>query len=183
MESQSAYTGRRTIWDRMKGAAMLDVATYEEVEADTAATGQAAVVVIISAVASAIGAAGPGGPSVVGILIGSLISWLIWAGITYLIGSKLFGGTATWGELLRTLGFAQAPGVLLILSFIPLLGGLIAIVVWIWTTIAAVIGIRQALDFDTSKAVLTAVITIAVVIAVTFALALMFGGMIRHPGQ
>ena len=36
---------RRSIVDRMKGAAMLDIATYEEVEHDTEATGQAAVVV------------------------------------------------------------------------------------------------------------------------------------------
>ncbi|MDQ3996984.1 MAG: YIP1 family protein, partial [Gemmatimonadota bacterium] len=103
---------KRSIIDRMRGAAMLDIATYEEVEADTTATGQAAIVVVISAIASAIGAAGPGGPSVIGVLVGSLISWVIWAGITYVIGDKLFAGTATWGELLRTLGFAQAPRVL-----------------------------------------------------------------------
>jgi hypothetical protein len=154
---------KRSIIDRMRGAAMLDTATYEEVEADTSATGQAAVVVTISAIASAIGAAGPGGPSVIGILVGSLISWLIWAGITYLIGSKLFGGTATWGELLRTLGFAQAPRVLLILGIIPIFGVLVWIAVAIWVLIAGIIAIRQALDFSTQKALLTALIGWAIV--------------------
>lgn len=173
----------RSLIERMIGAAKLDVSVYEEVEHDRGATSQAAIVVAIVAICTAIGQYNLGPEMAVMGILAAFISWLIWAILTYLIGTKAFGGTADVGEMLRTLGFAQAPGVLLILSFIPLLGGLIAIVVWIWTTIAAVIGIRQALDFDTSKAVLTAVITIAVVIAVTFVLALMFGGMIRHPGQ
>lgn len=156
-------TVRRSIIDRMRGAAMLDVPTYEEVEADTGATGQAAVVVLIAAVASVIGAAGPGGPSIVGVLVGSLISWLLWAGITYVIGDKLFGGTATWGELLRTLGFAQAPRVLLVLGIIPVFGLLVWFAVAAWVLIAGIIAIRQALDFSTQKALLTALIGWAIV--------------------
>jgi hypothetical protein len=151
-------TARHTMIDRMKGAAMLDVRTYEEVEADTTATGQAAAVVAIAAVAQAIGALTRGGPGVVGALVGALIGWLVWAGVTYLIGDKLLGGNATWGELLRTLGFAQAPGVLGILGIIPILGGLVRLVVLVWILIAGVIAIRQALDFGTGKAILTAVL-------------------------
>jgi hypothetical protein len=154
---------RRSIIDRMRGAAVLDIATYGEVEADTTATGQAAIVVIISAIASAIGAAGPGGPSIVGVLVGSLISWLVWAGITYIIGDKIFGGTATWGELLRTLGFAQAPRVLLVLGIIPVFGLLVWFAVAIWVLVAGIIAIRQALDFSTQKALLTALIGWAIV--------------------
>ena len=158
-------TVKRSIIDQMRGAAMLDIATYEEVEADTTATGQAAIVVAISAIASAIGAAGPGGPSVIGVLIGSLISWVIWAGLTYVIGDKIFGGTATWGELLRTLGFAQAPRLLLVLGIIPVFGLLVWFAVAIWVLIAGIIAIRQALDFSTQKALLTALIGWAVVVA------------------
>ena len=148
----------RSITDRMMGAATLDVATYEEVEADTTATGQAAVVVVITAVASAIGAAGEGGPGVIGMLLGTLLGWALWSGITYLIGTKLFGGTATWGELLRTIGFAQSPGVLLVLAIIPVFGGVVRFAVSIWLLIAGIIAIRQALDVSTGKAVLTAVL-------------------------
>jgi hypothetical protein len=158
---------KRSIIDRMRGAAMLDIATYEEVEADTTATGQAAIVVVISAIASAIGAAGFGGPSVIGTLIGALLSWVLWAGLTYLIGDKLFGGTATWGELLRTLGFAQAPRVLLVLGIIPVFGRLVWLVVAIWVLIAGIIAIRQALDFSTQKALLTALIGWVVVVVVS----------------
>ena len=56
---------RRSIVDRMRGAAMLDVATYEEVEHDNDATGQAAVVVIIVAICTALGAIWRGGPSII----------------------------------------------------------------------------------------------------------------------
>jgi hypothetical protein len=84
------------------------------------------------------------------------VGWLLWSAITWLIGDKLLGGTATWGELLRTIGFAQAPGVLLIVAFIPVLGWLVAAVVGIWMLITGVVAIRQALDFSTGRALGTA---------------------------
>jgi hypothetical protein len=153
-----AISPRHRWTDRMKGAALLHLDTYEEVEADQAATGQAAGVVALVAIAQAIGGAGEGGFGILAGLISALLGWLLWAGITYLIGAKLLGGTATWGELLRTLGFAQTPGVLYVLGFIPVLGGIIRFVVAIWVLIAGVIAIRQALDVGTGKAVLTAVL-------------------------
>ena len=142
----------------MMGAAMLNVGVYEEVEADQGATTQAAIVVAIVAVAQAIGAAGSGGRGIIGAVIGAVVGWLLWAGITYLIGDKLLGGTATWGELLRTIGFAQAPGVLYVFAIIPILGWVVRLVVAIWILIAGIIAIRQALDFSTGKAVVTALL-------------------------
>jgi hypothetical protein len=153
-----AISPRHSWTDRMKGAALLRSDTYEEVEADQTATGQAAGVVALVAVAQAIGGAGEGGAGILGGAISALLGWLLWAGVTYLIGAKLLGGTATWGELLRTLGFAQTPGVLYVLGFIPVLGGVIRFVVAIWVLIAGIIAIRQALDVDTGKAILTAVL-------------------------
>jgi uncharacterized membrane protein len=146
------------MFDRMKGAALLDIQTYEEVEADTTATGQAAIVVGIVSVAQAIGALGRGDSSIVVALLASLIGWLIWSGVTYLIGDKILGGTATWGELLRTVGFAQTPGIIAILGIVPVLGVLSRVVAAIWMLIAGIIAIRQALDFGTGKAVITALL-------------------------
>ena len=146
----------QTMIDRMKGAAMLNVATYEEVEADTSATAQAGMVVLLAAIAQAIGGIGHGGGAIIGGAVAALVGWVLWSGITYLIGDKLLGGTATWGELLRTIGFAHAPQVLLVLAFLPVVGGLLRAVVAIWVLIAGVIAIRQALDFSTGKAIATA---------------------------
>jgi hypothetical protein len=151
-----AISPRHSWTDRMKGAALLHVDTYEEVEADHTATRQAAGVVALVAVAQAIGGAGEGGFGILTGAISALLSWLLWAGITYLIGAKLLGGTATWGELLRTIGFAQTPGVLYVLGIIPVLGGIIRFGVAIWVLIAGIIAIRQALDVSTGKAILTA---------------------------
>lgn len=163
---------------RMLGAATLNIDTFEEVEADETATMQAAAVVAMVAVASAIGSVGDGNTSIMLAPIVQIIGWLIWAGVTYLIGDKILGGTATWGELLRTLGFAQSPGLLYFLAVVPLLGGFIRLVVGIWMLVAGIIAIRQALDFSTGKAILTAVIGwFAMIIP-----AMILGGLIGFGG-
>jgi hypothetical protein len=159
-----AISPRHRWTNRMKGAALLHIDTYEEVEADQTATGQAAGVVALVAIAQAIGGAGEGGFGIFAGVLSALLGWLLWAGITYLIGAKLFGGIATWGELLRTIGFAQTPGVLHVLGIIPVLGGIIRFGVTIWVLIAGIIAIRQALDISTGKAILTAVLGWLVII-------------------
>jgi hypothetical protein len=170
-----APIGTRSIVDRMRGAALFDVATYEEVEADTSATGQAAVVVVLAAVAAAIGNAFRGGPGIFGGLVASLIGWLIWSGITYFVGTRVFKGTATWGELLRTLGFAQAPGVLMVVAIIPVLGQLARFGIWLWMLGTGIVAIRQALDVDTGKAVMTALVGWLAMVLVSWLLAGVFG--------
>ena len=157
------------LFERMMRAARLDVNLYEEVEADQSATSQAATVVGITAVCSAIGTAiaamqqpdGGAGSAVLAVvlaIVGAFLGWVLWSYITYWIGTSIFKGTATPGELLRTIGFAQSPGVLNILSFIPIVGGIVSLVVGIWSLIAGVIALRQALDISTGQAVITAII-------------------------
>lgn len=143
--------------ERLTGAMRLNTAVYEEVEADTGATGQAALVVGLVAIASAIGGVDKE-YGWIGGLVATFVGWGLWAGMTYLIGDKLLGGTATWGELLRTLGFAMSPGLFYVLGFIPLLGWLVELVVGFWMLIAGVIAVRQALDFGTGRAILTVLI-------------------------
>ena len=167
-------TLERSFTGRMKGAAMLDVNTYEDVEADLNATGQAAGVVALVAIAQAIGSIGMGSTGIIMGIVGAIVGWLVWSGITYLVGDKLFGGTATWGELLRTIGFAQAPGVLYVLAIIPILGWIVRFAVGIWILIAGIIAIRQALDFSTGKAVLTAIVGWLVVVIPMAILGAMF---------
>jgi hypothetical protein len=163
-----AEFAQRSIVDRMRGAVLLEVATYEEVEHDTQATGQAAVVVVIVAVCSAIGAVWRGGPSIIMAPVGAILGWLLWSAITYVIGDKLLGGTATWGELLRTIGFAQAPGVLMIFGIVPLLGWAVRGVVALWLLISGIVAIRVALDFSTGKAVVTALLGWLAMVALAF---------------
>jgi len=170
--------GQGDLVGRMIGAAKLDIQTYEEVEADSTATVQAAVVVAMVAVASGIGAAGEGTSSILFAPLSAILGWLIWAGVTYLIGDKILGGTATWGELLRTLGFAQSPGLLYLLAILPLVGFFIRLLLPFWMLAAGVIAIRQALDFGTGKAILTAILGwLAILVP-----ALLLGGMVGLAG-
>ncbi len=140
---------------RAWGAARLDVATYEEVEADRTANGQAFVVVLLSAVGAGLGSIENGG--VGGILwssLAALIGWWIWAWLTYWIGTRLLPGKDTeadHGELLRTIGFSSAPGVLRIFAVLPMIGGLVYLIATLWMLVAMVIGVRQALDYHSPE--------------------------------
>ncbi len=154
--------------ERMTGAALLSVDTYEEVEHDQDATVQAAGIVALVAVAQAIGASGTGLLGAVSAAGAALIGWLVWAGVTYLIGAKVFGGEASWGEVMRTLGFAQAPGVLWLLAFLPIVGWFLDMLLPIWIAVAAFIAIRQALDLGNGKTLLTILVGWFIYAALSF---------------
>ncbi len=146
------------IVDRMLGAAKLDVRTYEEVEHDVTATGQAMLVVIISSVAGGLSMLGTGLIRAVFVTaIASLIGWFLWAFLTYMIGTRLLPEPETQadvGQLLRTTGFSSSPGILRVLGSLPLIGWLISFVVAVWMLVAMVIAVRQALDYkSTGRAV------------------------------
>ena len=162
----------------MIGAAKLRTDTYEEVEADRSATIQAMSVVLLVALATGIGGLGAGGiPGLVGGVIAALVGWAIWAWITYLIGTTILRTPETdanWGQLARTLGYAQSPGVLKVFAVIPAIGPVVFAVVSIWQLVAMVIAIRQALDYtSTFRAIGVAIvgfIAYAAVLGIIFAI-------------
>lgn len=177
--------------DRMIRAARLDIALYNEVEADVTATSQALAVVVLSAVAggigSALGAVVSGHPNtlvfgLIGAVLSELIGWAVWSFVMYFVGTRLFHGTASYGELLRTLGFAYSPGVLEILQFIPVLGGIILLVVFVWRIITSFIAVREALDLDTGNTIATIVVGIIAYAIVFFILAALGLGAITAGG-
>lgn len=138
--------------DRVIRAAKLDGNLYEEVEADKSALGQAMAVVVISSVAAGVGMIDEAGLG--GIFMGAvaaLIGWYIWAYLTFLIGTRLLPEpqtSADYGELLRTIGFSSAPGVIRVLGIIPVLGGIVFFVASVWMLVAMVVAVRQALDYS-----------------------------------
>ena len=155
---------RRSITDRMLGALRLDVATYEEIEADPKATGEAAFVVVASALVAAAGTAlRLGGTVNAGLLgvIAELIGWALYAWFAYLVGVKLIPGSATkstWGEIARTLGYATTPRFFLFFVAIPGLSGIVRLAVSLWILAATIIALRSALDCGTVRAVIVAVL-------------------------
>ena len=138
----------------MLRAAKLDVELYEEVEADPDAMGQATLVVVLAAFAAGIGNFTTLG--VTGMVVGTvaaLVSWYIWAFLTYFIGTKLLPEPDTQsdiGELLRTIGFASAPGLIRVLGIVPGLGSVVFFVAGLWMLVTMVIAVRQALDYKST---------------------------------
>jgi hypothetical protein len=166
---------------RMLRAAMLDSDIYEEVEADDTASGQAFFVVLLVALAAAIGSFENGG--VLGALYlfpAALVGWWVWAYLTYQIGTRLLPHTSTeadHGELLRTIGFSAAPGILLVFGAFPPAAPILFPLCGLWMLVAMVIGIRQALDYEgkgaTSRAIAVCLIgfpiyALVVVVALLF---------------
>ncbi len=137
--------------ERVIRAAMLDVEFYNEAEADPSLNRSAAIVVVL---ATALGGVGAAFATEVNIVAGAfagavtgVIGWLVWSAISLFIGSRL-GGTSDYGEMVRVIGFSYAP---LAIGVIPWLGFVGAI----WALVAAVIAIREGMDFSTPKAIAT----------------------------
>jgi hypothetical protein len=170
-----------TYVERMIGAARLDPRAFEEIEADRGATPQAFGVVVLAALATGIGV-GEGLRGLVIAAIGSVVGWAIWAWLIYVIGSRWLPEAATRadaGELLRTVGFATSPGLLRVIGLVPVLGPIVFVVTAVWTLIAVVVAVRQALDYQSTwRALLVCVIGWIVQLLIL----LVLGGLLR-PGR
>ena len=139
---------------RIVRAAKLEVALYEEVEADKSALGQAMGVVVLASIAAGIGTIARGGiPGMLVGVIAALVGWYIWAYLTYFIGTKLLPEPQTKAdhkELLRTVGFSSSPGLIRVLGIIPGLASIVFPIAAIWMLVAMIIAVRQALDYKST---------------------------------
>ncbi|MGI9584226.1 MAG: YIP1 family protein [Acidimicrobiia bacterium] len=133
-------------------AVLLDVEFYNRAEQDQSLARQAGVVVAIATTLSGIGSAIATESNVfagaaIGLIVG-LVGWVIWSGLSLVIGTKLFGGTSDMGEMLRVVGFSFAP---LAFGIVPWLG----LVGAGWALVAAVVGVREGMDFSTGRSIFT----------------------------
>ena len=174
---------------RMMGAARLNVATFEEVEDDQGATMQAMMVVVLVALANGIGGLASGGNPLLGLVSGLLLglaTWALWALVTFLVGTTILKTPEThanWGQLARTTGFAQTPGLLKVFAFIPILGSLIVLIASIWQFAAMVIAVRQALDYQSTwRAVGVVVIGFIIILIPLTIVAMLIAGATRAVG-
>jgi Yip1 domain len=152
-----------TFGDRIVGAMKLDPNTFEDIERDPTAMGQAVGVIALAAVSLGLGNIWYGG--ITGILFGictSLIGYAFWSVVVWLVGTKLMPDPATkadFPEAFRVIAFAAAPGILGAVTIIPLLGWLLMVVIWLWSIAAMVVAVKAVLDYtDTFKAVIVVVI-------------------------
>ena len=179
-------TERNTFLQRLIGAVSLDAAIYEEVEADRSATSQALVVVVMSSVAAGIGGRGLGGPSAANIVfltVVTLLAWAAWALLTFQIGGRLMPEPQTRvdvGELLRTIGFSSAPGLLRVFGVLPGVTIPAFAITAVWMLAAMIVAVRQALDYtSTARAIAVCIVGWVLAIAFAIGIGLVFGPTVQ----
>ena len=174
---------------RIIGALLLKDEIYEEIEADGGATIQALLIVVLSQLAISVWflvlVENPNpsvpvswsiGDTLLAVVQG-IIYWALLAGVIYVIGVTLFNTNqtqASWGEVARTIGFAQTPNLFLFLTpLVVTFGEVLAL--WLafacvsWTITATVIAVRAALDYtSTIRAILVVVAGYAVAVSCSF---------------
>ena len=165
--------------ERLKGVLRLQAVTFEEIERDPKALVEALLVVVVVAITALIGSLGNEGER--GLLSGltaAIVGWLVFSALCYVVGTRFFSNPETsssWGELLRVLGYAEAPNALAVVGFIPLVGGLIAGIGSVWALLAAILGVRQALEMPYARAAAVAVVAWVIRLALQLLIALIFG--------
>lgn len=145
-----------TFAQRVIGAMRLDPRAYEDVEADARAMPQAFVLVLASSLSAAIGTPGAWRAGALGLATATLAEIVAWVAGSYLIfylGTRVFPGRQTRsspGEMLRTLAFASAPGLLRALHLVPATRNTVFTLLSAWMIAAMVVAVRQALDYETT---------------------------------
>jgi hypothetical protein len=162
--------------DRIMGVITLKAPVYRQIAEDQSATTTAAIIVaVVSVVAgvvgavflSALGASLPAAPGqslnpigfALRTIIAGLVGWVVGSWAMAFAAKTFFGGKTNTGEMLRVYGFASIFG---IIALIPCLG-IIAVILEI---IAVIIGIREASEFTTGKAIMTGIVGFIVVLVV-----------------
>lgn len=144
------------MFNRIVGVLKLDKNTFEQIEHAADATMQALIIVLVVSLLTGLGqgSASRHGffTGFLGNLVWTFVAWLLWAAVAYFVGSSLFGGKGSMMGMLRVVGFAYAP---MILSIIPCVGAIVGL---IWSLVAMFVAVRQGLELDDLKTVLTIII-------------------------
>ena len=170
--------GGRSFMDRLIAVARLDRSAYEEIEHDRGATSQAAIVILVAAVAGAIGQVNEGGNGLIAGFLGGFLAWVVSSAFIYFVGTRVIPSDrveADLGQVLRTQGFAAAPNLLLVVAAFPLFGGLVAFAVAIWYLITRIIAIQAALETSVLRAIGIAALAVILEFIVLGVMGLIFG--------
>ncbi|MGE5139657.1 MAG: YIP1 family protein [Rudaea sp.] len=179
--------GQHSVIDRIVGVLTLKAPIYREIADDETATSQAAAIVVVMAVLTAaigaalVGAFGSALPQgftaaatspvnfFIRTVISNILNWLIGAWVIAFVSTTFFGGKTNMWEMARVFGYTQ---IFTIIAVIPCLGWIVGIIL---SLIGAVIGIREASEFDTTKAILTAVVAFIAVLIVGLIIGTLLG--------
>jgi hypothetical protein len=149
--------------DDLMGVITFKAATYRKIADDKTLTMMAAIIVVVVSIIV-------GGVTalitsrnfllVVVQLVVALIGWGLGGWLLAFVAKTFFQGKTDTGEMLRVTGFTY---IFAVLGVIPIIGGLIGAILQI---IGNIIGVREAAEFDTTKAILTSIIAGVIVFIV-----------------
>jgi hypothetical protein len=171
---------------RLLGAAMMDGGMYEGIEADRRTTTQAMGAVMLASLSAGLSAGDWLGTRLVtlaAVTALAVVTWSAWAMLVFQLGTRVMPDTETqadWGQLLRTTGFAAAPGLLLVFGLIPSGRPAVFGVVGVWMFAAMVFGVKHALDYrSTLRAVAVCGLAAALSLALAFGMSSLFASSVH----
>ncbi len=165
--------------DRIMGVITLKAPVYRQIAEDPAATKTAAIIVVLisivrgfmqglvqldpnSGLFSTDFVRGVISAIIVGVL--GIVAWVVGSWILAFVANMLGGKTNTQ-EMMRVTGYVAIFGIvsllILLIVLLPVLGclvGLMSLIVAILSIIGYVIGVREAAEFSTGKAIIAAII-------------------------
>lgn len=165
------------IVDRAIGISRFARKYYRDVAVDPGATAEGAIVVVVVATATGLGGLGAGIGGFMAGVLWAVIRWLLFTVAAWFLAREVFK-TKPEGDvtaLARVLGYAQAPGIIAIVGFIPLLGWSLSLVGNIWLVLSVVMALRYVLMLDFKQSFLTAIGAWIVAGALAALIAAIFG--------
>lgn len=159
----------RSLLERLSGVFLLDGGVFDDIENDRSALPWAAGIVILAGLARGAGAPSPS-PSIeiIGSGLAAMVMWLVAGLVVWGTGVQRMGYTSNYPELLRTIGFAAVPLMLLVLRVLPI--GAAGLPLWVvahaWAFLALIVAIREALDIDTKRATVVCLLSLGTAVAI-----------------
>ncbi len=164
--------------DRIMRVIKLDFPVFKEIESDSKATTEAAIIVVITTLLSAFGSAVGSGrffSAFISEVFSGIVGWVAWAVVAYFVAKSLFSGKGTLEGMLRVLGYANAPRLLGILGIIPCVGWIGTLAGGILALIMGFMAIREGMDLDAGQAIIVIVVGAIAWIVVSIVFGLIFG--------
>ncbi len=173
------------MFQKIMGIITLKAPTYKAVAEDPNATKEAMMIVVIVAVINGLvggfTTSAVAGDSIVSGLIRAviaivfgLITWYVAAWVLAAV-AKAFGGKTDTNEMLRVTGYVYVFNLVGLLALLGLitptllcLAGIVGLVALVLSLIGYVIGIREAAEFSTGNAVITALVAVVVSWIISF---------------
>jgi hypothetical protein len=163
---------------RWWGAGRLDARVFTEVAADANALAQAALIVGVGGAARGVGVfAQDGWIGVAGSPAIGVIVWLVGAVLAWGIAARWVGSGASFPEVLRAIGFAASP--LVLLALCGVLWGTVRslwwVVVHLWATLAFAVALRAVLNVSPARAIVVCIAALGIaLLLLTLSAAVLF---------